>query len=73
MHGPFTLDQFKYWMEDGHFAEDNIVRHGRGGEPVPLSDLLRVAEGGERCTRAEFIAHYGGTVEWDGAALYPAV
>ena len=73
IHGPFTLEEFKGWMKDGYFAEDYIIRHGRVGEPVPLSDLLRVAVGGERCTRAEFIAHYGDTAEWDGAVLYPAV
>ena len=63
LHGPFSLVDFKSWMEDGHFAEGNLVRHGRSGESVPLSDLLRVAEDGERYTKTEFITHYGGTTE----------
>ena len=68
LHGPFDLVNLQEWIDGGHFEVDAIVRNGRDGESIPLSTVLRIAKDGKAYTQAEFIEHYGGMVEWQGAA-----
>jgi hypothetical protein len=44
VHGPFTLSKLEAWMADGHFSGSDLVRQGRDGESVALSDVLGTAE-----------------------------
>ena len=67
LHGPYALTKLKEWLVDGHCELSDLARHGRDGEDVALSTLVRVAENGGYCTRAEFAEYYGGTDEWVAA------
>jgi hypothetical protein len=40
-HGPFTLEDYREWMNDGHFSGDHIVKSVSRMESIPLSELLR--------------------------------
>ena len=65
LHGPFAVQQFKDWLNQGHYVAD-IIRRGRDGDLLPLTSLVRKDQG-IYYTRAEFVKHFGGTDEWDAA------
>jgi hypothetical protein len=76
-HGPFTLVQLKEWLEDGQFEASKLICNGREGHQVELGSAVEVEDTPEEETRigedgfpykkAAFLAHYGGTDEWDAA------
>jgi hypothetical protein len=67
LHGPFPLTDLQLWSNDGHLDGSLVVRHGREGEDVALSTLIRMAEDGMHYTRAEYIDFFDGTDEWNAA------
>ena len=80
-HGPFTLVKLKGWLEGGHFETSKLVCNGREGQFVELGSVVqvedtpeetRIGEDGFPYKKAAFIAHYGGTDEWDAAGRVTA-
>ena len=76
-HGPFTLVKLKRWFDGGHFEASKLICNGREGDLVELGSVVhvedmaaeetRVGEDGFPYNKAAFVAHYGGTDEWDAA------
>jgi hypothetical protein len=40
LHGPFSLNDMKEWLDDGHFEATDLIRHGRDGASVTLEGVL---------------------------------
>ena len=67
LHGPFSLAVLREWLIGGDIQSSNVVRHGRDGDDVALSTLLRMADDGLYYTRAEFVEFFGRADEWSAA------
>jgi hypothetical protein len=53
LHGPFTLEDYREWLNSGHFTKDTIVRSLGEMKSIPLSQVLREKGDGDGGARNE--------------------
>ena len=41
-HGPFARAQLQVWLDEGHFSEHDLIRHGAHGADVMMNTVLTV-------------------------------